>query len=92
MESCNCGTLLSSKPPRLKVGINKGLGKTEAPAHSEREPLPEVLWSYYQEQGEAESTEERNGAEQIHTWFHEASPSIRFGPISWRRSQSSGSR
>ena len=31
-------------------------------------PLPEVIWSYYQEQGEAESTEERNYVEQIHTW------------------------
>lgn len=55
-------------------------------------PLPEVIWSYYQEQGEAESTEERNGVEQIHIWFHEASPSIRFGLISWHRSRSSGSR
>lgn len=55
-------------------------------------PLPEVIWSYYQEQGEAESTEERSGVEQIHTWFHEASLSIRFGLISWHRSRSSGSR
>lgn len=48
--------------------MNKGLGKTEAPAHSEREPLPEVHRPDYQEQGEAESTEKRNGVEQIHTW------------------------
>lgn len=55
-------------------------------------PLPEVIRSDYQEQGEVKSTEERNGVEQIHTWFHEASPSIRFGLISWHRSRSSGSR
>lgn len=55
-------------------------------------PLPEVPRSDYQEQGEVQSTEERNGVEQIHTWFHEASPSIRFGLISWHRIRSNGSR
>lgn len=39
-------------------------------------PLPEVIRSYYQEQGEVKSTEERDGVEQIHTWFHRAGPSI----------------
>lgn len=54
-------------------------------------PLPKVPRSDYQEQGEVESTEKRNGMEQIQTRFHEASPSIRFGPISWHRSRSNGS-
>lgn len=55
-------------------------------------PLPEVIRSYYQEQGEVKSTEKRNGVEQIHTRFHGASPSIRYGPISWHRIRSSGNR
>ena len=55
-------------------------------------PLPEVPRSDYQEQGEVESTEERNGVEQIHTRFHGASPSIRYGPISWHRIRSGGNR
>lgn len=54
-------------------------------------PLPEVNRSYYQEQGEVKSTEERNGVEEIHTWFYGASPSIRYGPISWHRNRSTGS-
>ena len=55
-------------------------------------PLPEVSWTDYKEQSKAKSAEERNGMEQIQTRFHEASPSIRFGPISWRRIRNSGSR
>ena len=39
-------------------------------------PLPEVIRSYYQEQGEVESTEKRYGMEQIQTRFHRAGPSI----------------
>ena len=54
-------------------------------------PLPEVIRSYYQEQGEIESTEERYGMEQIQTRFHRASPSIRYGPISRHRNRSNGS-
>ena len=55
-------------------------------------PLPEVIRSYYQEQGDVKSTEKRYGVEQIHTRFHGASPSIRYGPISWHRIRSSGNR
>ena len=39
-------------------------------------PLPEVIRSYYQEQGEIESTEKRYGMKQIQTRFHRADPSI----------------
>jgi predicted Zn-dependent protease len=39
-------------------------------------PLPEVIQSYYQKQGEVKSPEERDGEEQIHTWFHRAGPSF----------------
>ena len=55
-------------------------------------PLPEVSWTDYKEQSKAKSAEERYGMEQIQNWFHEASPSIRFGPISWHHTRSSGSR
>ena len=54
--------------------------------------LPEVSWTDYKEQSKAKSAEERYGMEQIQNWFHEARPSIRFGPISWHHSRSSGSR
>lgn len=39
-------------------------------------PLPEVIWSYYQEQGEAESTEERNSVEQFQIYSKEPVCSI----------------
>ena len=55
-------------------------------------PLPEVSRTDYKEQSKAKSAEERYGMEQIQNWFHEASPSIRFGVISWHRSRSTGSR
>lgn len=55
-------------------------------------PLPEVSRTDYKEQSKAKSAEERYGMEQIQNWFHEASPSIRFRPISWRRIRNSGSR
>lgn len=55
-------------------------------------PLPEVHRPDYQEQGEVETTDLGYDIQQFKTWFQIASPSIRFGPISWHRSQSSGSR
>ena len=55
-------------------------------------PLPEVSRTDYKEQSKAKSAEERYGMEQIQNWLHEASPSIRFGPISLHRSRSTGSR
>lgn len=55
-------------------------------------PLPEVPRSDYQEQGEVETTNLGYGIQQFKTWFQIASPSIRFGSISWHRSRSSGSR
>ena len=39
-------------------------------------PLPEVIQSYYQEQGEVKSTEERDGVEQIQASLHRAGPSF----------------
>ena len=55
-------------------------------------PLTEVPRSDYQEQGEVEMTDLGYGIQQFKTWFQITSPSIRFGPISWHRSRSSGSR
>ena len=55
-------------------------------------PLSKVHRSDYQEQGEAETTDLGYGIQQFKAWFQIATPSIRFGPISWRRSRSSGSR
>ena len=55
-------------------------------------PLTEVPRSDYQEQGEVETTDLGYGIQQFKTWFQITSPSIRFGPISWHRSRSSGSR
>lgn len=55
-------------------------------------PLPEVHRPDYQDQGEAEMTDLGNGIQQFKAWFQIASTSIRFGPISWHRSRSSGIR
>ena len=39
-------------------------------------PLPEVIRSYYLEQGEVESAEMRYEMEQIQVWFHRAGPTV----------------
>lgn len=55
-------------------------------------PLPEVTRLDYQEQAKVEPTDLGYGIQQFKTWFQIAGPSIRFGPISWHRTRSSGSR
>lgn len=55
-------------------------------------PSSRSTWPDYQDQGEAEMTDLGNGIQQFKAWFQIASTSIRFGPISWHRSRSSGIR